>query len=346
MARTAGKFGRRELIRSAAALGVVACSSTPKATAPATKPLSGPVSVWSWFDLPANDPRSGELSGIAWDGASRTLWAVQDKAPRIIGLHPDERLEHWSFGEVVEVGITGPLDMEGLVLFPEGFIIASEEGPRIVELDNHGNLRGEIPVPSRFRDARTNKSLESLTMSPDGRFLFTTSEGALERDGALASVSAGTRVRILRLERHKGESSEHVYTTDPATREGGDYGVADLAAVSDEELLVLERGWAKGEGNSGRIYRTTLDPAASCLGVATLPERQPTLAKTLVTDLSKLVAVGVPASKQPQPNALMDNYEGLAIGPTLHDGRPTLIVVSDDNGRSDQYARILVLAFG
>src|SRR6185295_5357082 len=133
-------------------------------------------------------------------------------------------------------------DMEGIVIFPEGFIIASEEGPRIVEIDNHGNMRGEIAVPSRFRDARTNKSLESLTMTPDGKYLVTTSEGALERDGALATASAGTRVRILRIERHKGEASEHVYTTDPASREGGDYGVADMAAISDEEFFVLERG--------------------------------------------------------------------------------------------------------
>ena len=55
-------------------------------------------------------------------------------------------------------------------------------------------LRNEIHVPARFRDARSNKSLESLTMSPDGRFLYTTSEAALERDHPLLFTCYGIGV--------------------------------------------------------------------------------------------------------------------------------------------------------
>ena len=39
----------------------------------------------------------------------------------------------------------------------------------------------------------------------------------------------------------------------------------------------------------------------------------------------------------------MDNYEGMALGPVLPDGRRSLILVTDDNNRPDQVARILVL---
>jgi hypothetical protein len=349
MLRLRGKIRRREALRSLlglSSLPLLACTAEPKPQPKVvTRPIAGPVSVHSFFDLP-EDPRSRELSGICWDTSARTLWAVQDEAPRIVGLRPDDDLQRWSFGESVNVNITGPLDLEGLVVIPEGFIVCSEEGPRIVEIDREGALRTEIHVPARFRDARSNKSLESLTMSPNGRFLYTTSEAALERDGAMATQAAGTRVRILRLERHKGEVSEHVYTTDPALRDGGDHGVADLCALSDDELLVLERGWMKGAGNTARIYRVRLQERASCLGVAALPPSATTLEKTLVVDFAALTASGLPASKQPQANPILDNYEGLTIGPTTKDGRPTVIVVSDDNGRSDQVARILVLAFG
>ena len=342
-----GKIRRREALWAVFSLApLAACTSEPKPQpkVPA-RPIAGPVSVWSFFDLP-EDPRSRELSGICWDATTRTLFAVQDEAPRIVALRPDDDLQRWSFGESVSVNVSGPLDLEGLVVIPEGFIVCSEDGPRIVEVDREGMLRSEIHVPARFRDARANKSLESLTMSPSGRFLYTTSEAALERDGAMATQAAGTRVRILRLARHEGEVSEHAYATDPALRDGGDHGVSDLCALSDDELLVLERGWMKGAGNTARIYRVKLDDGSSCLGQAVLSASAPTLQKTLVADLASLRAENLPAAKQPQPNPILDNYEGLTIGPVLKDGRPTIIVVSDDNGRTDQVARILVLAFG
>lgn len=45
-----------------------------------------------------------------------------------------------------------------------------------------------------------------------------------------------------------------------------------------------------------------------------------------------------------QPNPILDNYEALAVGPTLADGRRLLFVTSDDNASTTQVARVLVLA--
>ena len=45
-----------------------------------------------------------------------------------------------------------------------------------------------------------------------------------------------------------------------------------------------------------------------------------------------------------QPNPILDNYEALAIGPALADGRRLLFVTSDDNASASQVARVLVLA--
>jgi hypothetical protein len=370
MMRPAGKkraspvqptIGRRELVRSFVAL-YLATACGPSVVAPANMstagaatgagaarpkvplPVGGPVDVWSWFDLP-DDPRSRELSGIAWDEGSRTLWAVQDETANVVPMIPDAELRTWRFGPVTRLDMTFPLDLEGIVVTPDGFIVASEKGPRVLEVDRHGKLRRDIPLPEHFSKARDNKSLESLTMSPNGRFLFTTTEEALSCDGAAATPKQGTRVRILRMSPRGGDVEEHAYMTDPLPHEAGDYGIADLAALSDDDLLVLERGWARGSGNTARIYRVSLaDGLTSCLATPELGADAPVLAKKLVVDLAKLVVQGLPQTKQKQDSPLLDNYEGIAVGPRLPDGRQSLIVISDDNGRSDQFARIVVLA--
>jgi hypothetical protein len=307
---------------------------------------AGKVELWSWFDLP-DDSRSRELSAAAWDEAARVLWAVQDAHARIVALVPDQDLRTWSLGATIPLLVDGPLDLEGLVVTPDGFLVSSEIGPRIVEVDRSGRYRRDIPVPPRFRDARPNKSLEALSASPSARYLFTTTEASLPKDGALASASTGMRLRIVRIDRSSMEEvSEHLYTTDPLPYAGGELGISDLAALSDDTLLVLERGYSRERGNTGRIYQTSLHPSASSLGVDQLAADQPSLTKTLRIDIGKLEAPGMPKPKQAQASPILDNYEGLALGPRLRDGRSSLIVVSDDNAHADQVARVLVLAVG
>jgi hypothetical protein len=296
------------------------------------------------FDLPVSDSRSRELSGATWDAKTRTLWAVQDDRPRIVALLPDAELRTWRFGEAIDIDADGPFDLEGIVQVPDGFIVSSEIGPRIIELDPRGRFRREIPLPLRFNDALQNRSVESLSLSPSGRFLFTTTEIALKNDGGGATHSAGTRVRILRLDRESGDVSEHSYATDAAQYAEQEWGVSDLAARSDSDLLVMERGWSRAHGNSVRIYDTALDARASCGDVDRLSSTSPVLAKTLRVDLATLTAGGLPAPKQPQPSPLLENYEGLALGPKLSNGRSSLILVSDDNQHDNQFARILVLS--
>ena len=328
--RDAGRLVRRRelLLSGAAAALAAACSGgrQPSSEARPARPVPPacsppPVALWSFFDLPAGDPRSRELSGIAWDAKEGVLWAVHDESPSIVALIPDRELRSWRFGETVELDIEGRVDLEGLAIVPEGFIVCSEKGPRVIEVDRAGRFVRDIALPPHFHTARKNKSLESLTVSPNGRYLFTTTEAALKRDGESATAQAGTRVRIVRMDRSSGEASEHTYETDPVPYDDGDWGVSDLAALDDAALLVLERGWSKGHGNTVRVYQTALDARASCTGMEKLDTTSPALAKTLRVDLSTLVAGGLPEPKQPQATPLLDNFEGISLGPPLLDGR-------------------------
>jgi hypothetical protein len=365
-------LGRRQLMRSAAGAFVLGLGCTkPRAKGPPDFPYparltgrpgarrvpaealrtlrdaSARVALWSWFDLPFADPRSHELSGIAWDDATRTLHAVQDENGHVVSIVPDEELRAWTITGALKLDVGDPVDLEGIVLLPDGFYVCSEIGPHVFEVDRRGKLRRDVPLPAHFATARRNKSLESLTMSPSGAYLFTTSEAALGCDGLLATVTTGTRIRIARLDVKTGDVTEHVYATDPVDAQDEDYGVSELVALADDELLVLERGFAMGVGNSGRIYRTKLATAAACTRAEHVGDASAALPKQLFVDLGLLAVPGPPPPvRQPQPAPLLDNYECMSIGPVLPDGRASLIVASDDNARPKQVARILVLAVG
>jgi len=332
------RLGRRSVLLGA----LTAC-------APARAPVRlWAVDVWSWFDLPASDPRSHELSAIVWDDAARRAWSVQDEARRVVGLAPNATLTRWQIAETIHVDV-GPgsaeLDLEGLALLEDGFAVTSEVGPRLFEVDRQGRFRRELELPPRFREARHNKSLESLTRSPSGRYLFVTSEIALTRDGDPSTPVTGTRVRVARLDRESGAITEHLYVTDPAPEMGWEWGVSDLAAVSDDELFVLERGFRREVGNAIRIYRVRLDPQSVCTGVDRLEDARASLQKWLFADVGELRPGVTPPVYQTQASPLLDNYEGVCLGPRLPDGRRSLLLISDDNGHASQVARVLVLAY-
>ncbi len=351
-------LGRRQFLGfTAMTIATASCrgGSEPTTPAPAPKmcypqgsslaPAPRPVELVSWFDFPKEDPRSRELSGIAWDDAAKTLWAVQDETPNIVPLVPDATFSKWSFGATIRVEAEGKLDLEGVAVLPDGFLVSSEIGPRVIETDRAGKARRDLALPPKFSEAVRNKSLESLSLTPDGRFLFTTTEIGLPRDSPKATKERGARVRILRVDRTTGENVEHAYALEPIAREDEDYGIADLAALSEDQLFVLERGWAKGVGNRVRIYSVDMRDTQSVCGTIESIGDLPVLPKTLLLDLATLpVPKDLPPAKQPEASPLLDNFEGLAIGPRLPDGRRALFLVSDDNGHAFQFARLLVLA--
>jgi hypothetical protein len=108
----------------------------------------------------------------------------------------------------------------------------------------------------------------------------------------------------------------------------GRVGVVDVTPLSASRMLVTERHYVPGVGNAVRVYCADLEPAK----------------KTLLVDLGRLPAAGVPPAPGTQRSPLLDNFEGLALGPTLPDGRRLVFMVSDDNGNPKQVARVLVLA--
>ena len=102
-------------------------------------------------------------------------------------------------------------------------------------------------------------------------------------------------------------------------------------------------GYQSDIGNTVRLFRVSVAGAADVSSVAALGADTAALQKQLVVDLATLPSEGF-THPSTQPNPILDNYEGLSLGPTLSDGRRLLFVTSDDNAQAVQVARVLVLA--
>ena len=326
------------------------------------------------------DTRIGGLSGLAYDVERQELLALSD-AGRDSRFYVFD-LTIGDASVTVEpravVRLRGPdgrpletdLDPEGMALTSCGHILVASEGgrdiqrevsPAIYEFTRDGRLVGALPVPEKFRlyaDAteprgvRFNRAFESLSLAPSESRLFTATEAALLQDTPANDPTDATRGRILEYER-RGQGFEPMrewsYRLDPPTvpddfvSSVGENGLVDLLALSDTELLALERSFVIETGADPgrrhqqiRLYRISTDEATNVIELRSLldPGAPAPLAKTLVLDFG--------TDTPRPPDHIVDNYEGLAFGPMLADGSRTIILASDDNFSDRQQTAILV----
>lgn len=266
-------------------------------------------------------------------------------------------------------GAPEALDAEGIAMGRSGRIYVASEGvqnrsprvpPSITIYNRRVEYLGQLPVPPRFiaaergevtRGMRENRGFESLTMTSDERHLFTATELPLVQDGPPPSFERGALTRILEYQ-SDGDSfrpaREFAYPLDAIakvdfTPRTSINGVVELLALSRTELLVMERSFAVEPGENARgvarirIYRASLADASDVSRVESLqkPRGVRAVRKTLLLDLADVKGLS------PELAAL-DNFEGMAFGPTLADGSRSLLLVSDDNFSTRQRTSFLL----
>jgi hypothetical protein len=297
----------------------------------------------------------GGLSAIALDEDSGQYYALVDNQsgeparvytlsiapPRLTGFQGAAIEGVTVLSDAAEPLNETDFDGEGIAVTPGGtLLIASETEPSIREFSLDGSLIDELPMPAHFLiapagEGRENESLEGLTMSPSGQAVYSANESPLLVDGEgqirfLRHAWAGTG--------QVTTSEEFYYQTDPGL------SVGELLALSDTELLVLERTFVPDQGNTIRIFLTTTASAPDVSGVPSLDGAgvEP-LTKKLLVDIAACPP-GDALAKQPQPNPLLDNFEGLAWGPRTQRGYRTLYILSDDNFNPVQVTRLIALS--
>jgi hypothetical protein len=201
---------------------------------------------------------------------------------------------------------------------------------------------GSLPVPAALKVAPAgrathNLTFEGLTMLPGGRTLVASMEGALSGDGA--------GVRRLQTWQRVGGSDTFQLGPQYAFQSDAGLNISDITSTGDGRLLVLERGYTAGVGNTVRLYLADLRGASDVGGVETVADSQAGIrfaSGTLLTDIGACPSLGATA-KQPQPNPLLDNIEGVTVSGHTRDGRVRLLLVSDDNENPVQITRLYEL---
>jgi hypothetical protein len=111
-------------------------------------------------------------------------------------------------------------------------------------------------------------------------------------------------------------------------------GVSEILMLDAHRMLVLERAWAAGTGNSLRLYEIDTRDADDVQAIDALePGNYRPVAKKLVADFATL---GL---------SRLDNTEGMCWGPPLANGRRLLVVVSDDNFNPLQITQFAAFEF-
>jgi hypothetical protein len=264
----------------------------------------------------------------------------------------------------------GEVDPEGIALSPLGTLLIASEGipkkeipPFIREFDlKTGQWKRSLVIPERYlpklengkqiQGVSDNVGFEALTLNTvsggataiEPFRLFTATESALVQDARppepnSSSKEGASRNRFLHYSIDPERSllvSEHVYVMDPPPEGTLSHGLVELLAIDQGgHFLSLERSFGS-QGFTAKLFQISTGSATDTSRIETLKGDLATIQpirKRLLLDLAQL---GIP----------LDNLEGMTLGPQLPDGSRSLLLISDDNFRTEQSTQFLLFRLG
>lgn len=328
-----------------------------------------------------NDTEVGGLSSIVYDARTGLYYAIADDRSEIndaryYTLYIDVSDGSLDDGDVSFVRVTtildengqpfatGSLDPEGLALTARGTLFISSEGnanasppinPFIKRFVRNGRQNGSLLVPAKYLPdgsgtfgVRNNLAFESLTITPNQKYLLTASENALAQDGPASDVGQESWSRILVYDfftRQPAHEFVYVVGEVPEVPDPADAfrtnGLVELLPLDNSgTFLAMERAFSVGQGNTVGIYEISLAGATDVLSYDDLYD-EATGTAVPFTPVSKNLIFDIEADFGIAP----DNLEGMTFGPTLPDGRRLLIIVSDNNFNPvDQLTQFIAVA--
>ena len=241
---------------------------------------------------------------------------------------------------------------------------AGFQNPSVREMNLDGRHVRSFSVPGDFNPVGSNSGLatgdrgihnnlafESLTLSTDGKTLYTATENGLAQDSPPSALANGSTARILAFDVASGAAAaQYAYQVAPVVIAPNPVngfatnGLTDLLAIGDRQFIAIERSFAAGAvtpgtpvtGNTIRLFHVDARAATDISGIGDLSGASYTPAqKTLLADLSTL---------QNDDGSFLatDNIEGLTLGPVVN-GKQTLILVSDNNFSGTQFTQFIAL---
>ena len=294
------------------------------------------------------------MSGVTYTGVDDTYWVVLDNSNRVvkfqIKLAADGSIQSCKI--LGEVKLIQQKDFEGIAFTSaaRNSVFLADESPGITEYRlSDGRPIRLVDVPGVFRHVVANQGFESLSLSPNGKTLWTANERALAIDGNLKVMAepmfATTRCRLQRFT-IDGESikpsGQFLYRTSGVHDIGGQIGLCDLVALPDGRLLSLERSAAKNLSDfysvRTRIFLINMKDATDLTG--------PPYEAGLPKDDQAIK----PVAKTPLYDGILcdrdgENLEGLCLGPQPGPDRFSVIGVVDSTDGPMHVSQSRVVAF-
>ena len=221
------------------------------------------------------------------------------------------------------------------------------QDPFVYEMDLEGNFRDSFRLPANMHmqpvDAgpRGNGVFEGTSFDEDYRHLYVSLEEPLFEDGPRADVEFGAApIRIIKFDvkTHK-PISQYAYLLDAvaqASRPASAFkinGVPENLYIGNNKFLVMERSFSTGvESCTIKIFLADLTNAtdvSNMKGLHNYKNYRPVM-KKLLFNMNDL-------------NRLIDNVEGITLGPVLPNGHQSIVLVADNNFESLQQSQVFLL---
>jgi hypothetical protein len=310
----------------------------------------------------------GGLSGMFWDGSK--IVAVSDDRgkfgePRFYELDMKITTGKVDFSvtkvhHFKDIPKDWVLDNEGIVNLPNGELVISTEGdnnkkpralPHVFITSSTGVYKSDIPIPEKFlpeptglqrKGTENNRAFEGLTSNPNGQNLFIMNEYPIIADQGEDDLNYWLRLVEFKKDKDSFKATaEYPYmvTRLPNSSAGVEVfrGISEILFVSEGKFIVLERGarlTKTGIAYTGGLYFADNAGAKDVSAVKSLADGKATaIKKEKLVEFEELLK-----------NQKIENFEALAWGPTLPDGRKSLLVMSDNNFSAKEKTTLLVFA--
>lgn len=209
------------------------------------------------------------------------------------------------------------------------------ENPAVTEINTKGNYLDTFQLPPQLHmqssenGPRQNGVFEGLTFDDNYKNLFVSVEEPLYQDGQRAGTGDSTGIiRIIKFDvKSKKPVAQYAYIIDPVayppiTPSAFELnGISDILWLGKNKLLVLERSYSTGRlACTIKVFLTDLSSAENINNIFSLKDKPEIkmVSKKLLLNMDDL-------------GVYIDNIEGVTFGPTLSNGKRSLIFVADNN---------------
>jgi hypothetical protein len=297
----------------------------------------------------------GGLSGV--DYVNKTYYFVVDDArnPRVLSAKINilkNKIEAIDFKNVIYLNDSttkfykkNALDLESIFvdektgninLVSEGAIKWNKK-PTVFKVDKNGAFLEDFTLPqnlSNLINIKHNAVFEGSSKSIDNRGFWVAMEAPLNVDGEDPTFQKkSSPIRITYFDKNTKQATkqfayqlEHI--SKPAKGDINLNGVTSILEYKKNHFFITERTYQSGYGAYGnivRIFEAHIDDEVTNI------IKLDSLKMSAFTPLKKRLIFNFEDVKSQLTQGIVDNIEGITLGPKLENGNQSLLLISDDN---------------